>query len=302
MKNNEKTDLEKIEDKYFSLLYPGINSILLKFGFPYKIVSPCPTKIVTYDGMERRADFIGKLDNDEIISLEAHSTAIGKEDKEKFFDYACYMSTRYRRKVHTLVLSTHYKDNNRLILNWHNNDEFTIPYKSFKSFDGDKTINTISLKNKNNEELSKSEIGDLRILTFMKSKRSPKELLIKSIELTQAAKMNERDRLHTAVLLSYLAKKFITDDKEYNEVMKMIENSALDFKGILGRNNRIVYEEGIEKGIEKGIERGIEEGKIINNHEIAINLINLGYDDTEIKTITKLSQKEINKLKQENSK
>ena len=131
----------------------------------------------------------------------------------------------------------------------------------------------------------------------MKSKRSPKELLIKSIELTQAAKMNERDRLHTAVLLSYLAKKFITDDKEYNEVMKMIENSALDFKGILGRNNRIVYEEGIEKGIE----RGIEEGKIINNHEIAINLINLGYDDTEIKTITKLNQKEINKIKQENS-
>ena len=81
----------------------------------------------------------------------------------------------------------------------------------------------------------------------------------------------------------------------------MAEKIELDFKGILGRNNRIVYEEGIEKGIEKGIERGIEEGKIINNHEIAIKLINLGYDDTEIKTITKLSQKEINKLKQENS-
>ena len=81
----------------------------------------------------------------------------------------------------------------------------------------------------------------------------------------------------------------------------MAEKIELDFKGILGRNNRIVYEEGIEKGIERGIERGIEEGKIINNHEIAINLINLGYDDTEIKTITKLSQKEINKIKQENS-
>ena len=89
----------------------------------------------------------------------------------------------------------------------------------------------------------------------------------------------------------------------------MAEKIELDFKGILGRNNRIVYEEGIEKGIEKGIERGIErgiekgieEGKIINNHEIAINLINLGYDDTEIKTITKLSQNEINKIKQENS-
>ena len=81
----------------------------------------------------------------------------------------------------------------------------------------------------------------------------------------------------------------------------MAEKIELDFKGILGRNNRIVYEEGIEKGIERGIERGIEEGKIISNHEIAIKLINLGYDDTEIKTITKLNQKEINKLKQENS-
>ena len=290
MKNNEKTDLEKTEDKYFCLLYPGINTILEKFGFPYKIVRPCPTKIVTYDGKERRADFFGQLDNEDIISLEAHSTAIRKEDKEKFFDYACYMSTKYRRKVHTLVLSTHYNDNDELIFNWHNNDGFTIPYKSFKTLDGDKTINNISLKNKNNEELSKSEIGDLRILTFMKSKRSPKELLIKSIELTCHAKMNETDRLHTAVLQSFLAKKFVTDDEEYKEVMKMIEKSALDFEGILGRRDKIYYEEGIE------------EGKIRIKHQIAKNLIKEGLDDETIKRITKLNQKEYEKLKQQCSK
>ena len=205
---------------------------------------PCPTKIVTYDGKERRADFFGQLDNEDIISLEAHSTAIRKEDKEKFFDYACYMSTKYRRKVHTLVLSTHYNDNDELIFNWHNNDGFTIPYKSFKTLDGDKTINNISLKNKNNEELSKSEIEHLRILTFMKSKRTTKELLIKSIKLTVDAKMNENEKLHTAVLQSFLAKKFITYNEEYKEVMKMIDESALDFKGILGRRDRIYYEEG----------------------------------------------------------
>ena len=290
MKNNEKTDLEKTEDKYFCLLYPGINTILEKFGFPYKIVRPCPTKIVTYDGKERRADFFGQLDNNDIISLEAHSTAIRKEDKEKFFDYACYMSTKYRRKVHTLVLSTHYNDNDELIFNWHNNDGFTIPYKSFKTLDGDKTINNISLKNKNNEELSKSEIGDLRILTFMKSKRSPKELLIKSIELTRHAKMNETDKLHTAVLQSFLAKKFVTDDEEYKEVMKMIEKSALDFEGILGRRDKIYYEEGIE------------EGKIRIKHQIAKNLIKEGLDDETIKRITKLNQKEYEELKQQCSK
>ena len=281
---------KKLKDKYFCLLYPGINTILEKFGFPYKIVRPCPTKIITYDGKERRADFFGQLDNEDIISLEAHSTAIRKEDKEKFFDYACYMSTKYRRKVHTLVLSTHYNDNDELIFNWHNNDGFTIPYKSFKTLDGDKTINNISLKNKNNEELSKSEIGDLRILTFMKSKRSPKELLIKSIELTRHAKMNETDKLHTAVLQSFLAKKFVTDDEEYKEVMKMIEKSALDFEGILGRRDKIYYEEGIE------------EGKIRIKHQIAKNLIKEGLDDETIKRITKLNQKEYEKLKQQCSK
>ena len=290
MKNNEKIDFGKTEDKYFCLLYPGINSILEKFGFPYKIVRPCPTKIVTYDGKERRADFFGQLDNNDIISLEAHSTAIRKEDKEKFFDYACYMSTKYRRKVHTLILSTHYKDNDEFILNWHNNDRFTIPYKSFKSFDGDKTINNISLKNKNNEELSKSEIGDLRILTFMKSKRSPKELLIKSIEVSVDAKMNETDKLHTAVLQSFLAKKFVRDDEEYKEVMNMIEKSALDFEGILGRIYRIYYEEGID------------EGKIIIKNQIAKNLIKEGLDDETIKRITKLNQKEYEILKQQCSK
>ena len=69
----------------------------------------------------------------------------------------------------------------------------------------------------------------------------------------------------------------------------MIENSAIDFEGILGRRDRIFYEEGIE------------EGKVINNHETAIKLINRGYDDAEIKIITNLSQEEINKLKKENS-
>ena len=196
------------------------------------------------------------------------------------------MSTKYRRKVHTLVLSTHYNDNDELIFNWHNNDGFTIPYKSFKTLDGDKTINNISLKNKNNEELSKLEIGDLRILTFMKSKRSPKELLIKSIELTVDAKMNETEKLHTAVLQSFLAKKFITDSEEYKEVMKMIDESALDFKGILGRRDRIYYEEGQKS----------------RNYQIAKDLIKEGLDDETIKRITKLNQKEYEKLKQQCSK
>ena len=120
----------------------------------------------------------------------------------------------------------------------------------------------------------------------MKSKRSPKELLIKSIELTVDAKMNETEKLHTAVLQSFLAKKFITDSEEYKEVMKMIDESELDFKGILGRRDRIYYEEGQKS----------------RNYQIAKDLIKEGLDDETIKRITKLNQKEYEKLKQQCSK
>ena len=143
---NRKTDYEKNEDKFFNLLYPGINSILEKFGFEHRIIRACPTKITTYDGKTRIGDFIGFLDNEEIINVEAHSTAITNEDKEKFFDYASYLRIRYRRKVHTLVLSSHYKDNNSVILNWHSTSPFTIPYKSFNTLNAEKTINRINFK------------------------------------------------------------------------------------------------------------------------------------------------------------
>lgn len=247
MSNERKTDYEKNEDKYFRLLYPSINTLLEKFGFEHKIIKHCPRDFVSYEGKLKRCDFVGFLDNGDILNVEAQSTPITLKDKKKFFDYATYYSIKNQgknRKVHTLVLSSYYEENDSVDYEWHGSSPFTIPYKSFNSFNAEKTINKISLKNKNKEELDKCEIDDLRILTFMESERSHKELLIESVKLTNETVMNQNERVYTKTLQSFLARKFIQDDKEYRDVMKMIRINSGELGGVFDRIEKI----GIEKG------------------------------------------------------
>jgi predicted transposase/invertase (TIGR01784 family) len=52
-------------------------------------------------------------------------------------------------------------------------------------------------------------------------------------------------------------------------------------------------ERGIEKGIERGIERGIEEGKI----EAALNMVEMGMNDEDIRKITGLAAAKILQLR-----
>ena len=278
MCEKRKTDFEKNEDKFFTLLYPNINTILEKFGFEHKIVKPLPNIIVTYEGKKRECDFVGLLDNGDILNVEAHSTPITLEDKKKFFDYASYYSITNQgknRKVHTLVLSSYYTNNDSVNYEWHGTSPFTIPYKSFNSFDGEKTINTISLKNKNNEKLNDSEIGDLRILTFMKSRKSHKELLIESIKLTNEAIMDEEERIFTKCLQYFLAKKFIQDDHEFEEVMEMMEIGSAKFGGVFDRYDEIMRE------------------KMKNERKDEINLI---MEEIEKRGMSKKDIEEIKKL------
>ena len=280
MTHERKTDYEKNEDKFFKLLYPSINTLLEKFGFEHKIIKPLPNTIVTYEGKERRSDFIGLLDNKDILNLEAHSSQITLEDKKKFFDYASYYSIKCQKKdikIHTLVLSSYYKDNNSVDYEWHGSSRFTIPYKSLNTFDGEKTINKISLKNKNNIELDKYDIDDLRILTFMKSDKSHKDLLIESVKLTNEAIMNQRERDYTKALQILLAKKFIKDDGEFEEVMNMIDMNSTEFSGAYDRIEAIRIKKLLKENVStdtimRAFGRSKEEIEKIKNSESTCNL------------------------------
>lgn len=256
-----KPDYEKNEDKFFRLLYPSINTLLKKFGFDYEIIKPCPRDFISYEGKRKEADFIGLLDNGDLLNLEAHSSKISLEDKKKFFDYASYYSIKNHKhdiKVHTLVLSSYYKDNDSVDYDWHGSSQFTIPYKSFNTLNADKTINKIRLKNINNEELNKSEIDDLRILTFMKSDKTHEELLIESVKLTNEAKMDPNERAYTKTLQSYLARKFIEDDEKYEEVMDMIKTNSEELSVVFDRYDRVMSKR-IRKQVEEEVKKEVKE-------------------------------------------
>ena len=293
---NKKTDYEKNEDKFFRLLYPSINTLLEKFGFEHKIIRPCPRDFINYDGMEKRCDFIGLLDNGDILNLEAHSTPITLNYKKKFFDYASYYSIKYQNKdikVHTLVLSSYYKTNDSVDYKWHGSSRFTIPYKSFNAFDAEKTINMISLKNKNKEELNKYEIDDLRILTFMKSDRSHKELLIESIKLTNDAVMDNKERAYTKTLQCYLAKKFIEDDEEYKEAMKMIRTKSGEFTGVFDRYARIMwdeYKDELREEAKKELLKEYEKENEIKIEKMKKEMERMGISNENIQSIIKLAK------------
>ena len=169
------------------------------------------------------------------------------EGKKKFFDYANHLYRQIKeknKKVHTLVLSSYYKDNGSIALEWHGTSDFNIPYKSLYTLDADERIENIKSKNEKKEELNEDEIADLRILTFMKSKdKSHEELLIESVRLTNEAVMDEGERVHTKALQSYLAKKFIKTNMKYREVMRMIEVNSGELGGIFERDHEIMRNE-----------------------------------------------------------
>ena len=271
-------DYEKNEDKFFTLLYPSINTLLDKFGFEHRIVKPLPNKIVTYEGKIRECDFVGLLNNGDILNVEAHSTRIDLEDKKKFFDYATYYSITNQeknRKVHTLVLSSYYSNNDSVNYNWHSSSPFTIPYKSFNTFNAEKTINKISLKNKTQEQLNIDEIEDLRILTFMDSEKSHRELSIESVKLTNEALMDERQRTFTKALQYFLARKYVENEEEFKEVMKMINKNSGECGGIFDRIEAMAREDEKEK-----FEKKLELAKI--------EMEKRGIDIKDIQIITQL--------------
>ena len=190
-------------------------------------------------------------------------------------------------------------------LDWNGSSPFTIPYKSFNTFNAEKTINKISLKNKTQEQLNIDEIEDLRILTFMDSEKSHRELLIESVKLTNEALMDERQRTFTKALQYFLARKYVENEKEFKEVMKMINKNSGECGGIFDRIEAMAREEEKEKNdkkieqiireqkekYEKGIEKAKKEEKEKFEKKLELAKIEMekrGIDIKDIQIITQL--------------
>lgn len=167
-----------------------------------------------------------------------------------------------------------------------------IPLYTFKEFDAEETRSRIQTTLDNDGDILDEDLSDISVLTFMKSKKEPKELLIDSIKLINQINMNNSkgitidDINSVKSLLILLTKKFTDTDEERAELIGMIKMEG----GMIDSTIQILKEMGVQEYREKLI----REGKI----SVAKNLLKMGYSIKLISEATELDIEEIKTLKE----
>ena len=108
-----------------------------------------------------------------------------------------------------------------------------------------------------------------------------------------------RKAFDLAELAHYNAEQLHHYEQSYNEYLSF--NSSLKYKFKEGKEEGLKEgkEEGLKEGLEKGIEKGKEEGILEGKYETARNAIQAGLSNEMIKTITHLTDEQIDRLRQE---
>ena len=106
---------------------------------------------------------------------------------------------------------------------WNLFNEFTIYIKSLKSIDGNKTLNRIKQRIKNNE-VNNEDIADLETIIFMKSEKSVVELLWEIATLVNSIENIDGNELYDLkMFLEMYVRKFVEDEYEAQKLMELIE-------------------------------------------------------------------------------
>ncbi|MBU3102306.1 hypothetical protein KPL44_24005 [Clostridium sp. DSM 17811] len=127
--------------------------------------------------------------------------------------------------------------------------------------------------------------------TIMEAKKISETISKEGSQLFNNAEI-DGDDLHrillaVANLFEYLNTKY-GDDEKLNEEVRNMTKTLYD---------PAVEQRGIEKGIEKGIEQGIEQGDINAREEMVKEMLLDGESIVKIKKYSKLSEEEIEKIK-----
>lgn len=133
--------------------------------------------------------------------------------------------------------------------------------------------------------ITHSEEEFKKIIGGMRMEKEAKEKLIE--EVLKYSNDKEVVAIYSDYTKEELERNTLIHDATEEAIQKGLEQGFE--KGI---------EQGLEQGIEQGLEQGIQQGKIEQNIEIAKNLLKENVDTTIIIKVTHLTEKEIEKLKE----
>ena len=260
------------------------NANIKEIDFKSENLTYNPTELIELDPKIYKTDMILELDH-LIVLTEFQSTIVKTIDEKRYrldtdlVDYA----KRNTKPLILIVISTaektkikQYKINKDCV--------FTIPIVSLKDFDGDKIINNIENKIKNNQKITRHEMLNLALAAYMSSKKpldKQIEKTVKTLDEVRKSMKCSSDFVFGIELL--IVEKFIKNERQHKKLTNIL------------RDTMKIIDEWRQEDYENGKKEGKEEEKI----NTAKNMLKENYTIKQIATITQLNIESIKQIKAE---
>lgn len=260
------------------------NANIKEIDFKSENLTYNPTELVELDPKIYKTDMILELDH-LIVLTEFQSTIVKTIDEKRYRLYTALVdyAKRNNKPLILIVISTaektkikQYKINKDCV--------FTIPIVSLKDFDGDKIINNIENKIKNNQKITRHEMLNLALAPFMSSKKpldKQIEKTVKTLDEVRKSMKCSSDFVFGIELL--IVEKFIKNERQHKKLTNIL------------RDTMKIIDEWRQEDYENGKKEGKEEEKI----NTAKNMLKENYTIKQIATITQLNIKSIKQIKAE---
>lgn len=263
------------------------NANIKEIDFESENLTYNPTELVELDPKIYKTDMILELDH-LIVLTEFQSTIVKTIDEKRYRLYTALVdyAKRNNKPLILIVISTaektkikEYKINKDCV--------FTIPIVSLKDFDGDKIINNIENKIKNNQKITSHEMLNLALAPFMSSKKpldKQIEKTVKTLDEVRKSMKCSSDFVFGIELL--IVEKFIKNERQHKKLTNIL------------RDTMKIIDEWRQEDYENGKQEGKEEEKI----NTAKNMLKENYTIKQIAKITQLNIESIKQIKAESRK
>lgn len=260
------------------------NANIKEIDFKSENLTYNPTELIELDPKIYKTDMILELDH-LIVLTEFQSTIVKTIDEKRYRLYTALVdyAKRNNKPLILIVISTaektkikQYKINKDCV--------FTIPIVSLKDFDGDKIINNIENKIKNNQKITRHEMLNLALAPFMSSKKpldKQIEKTVKTLDEVRKSMKCSSDFVFGIELL--IVEKFIKNERQHKKLTNIL------------RDTMKIIDEWRQEDYENGKKEGKEEEKI----NTAKNMLKENYTIKQIATITQLNIELIKQIKAE---
>ena len=256
------------------------NANIKEIDFESENLTYNPTELVELDPKIYKTDMILELDH-LIVLTEFQSTIVKTPDEKRYRLYTALVdyAKRNNKPLILIVISTaektkikQYKINKDCV--------FTIPIVSLKDFDGDKIINNIENKIKNNQKITRHEMLNLALAPFMSSKKpldKQIEKTVKTLDEVRKSMKCSSDFVFGIELL--IVEKFIKNERQHKKLTNILRDTM--------------------KIIDEWRQEDYENGKKEEKINTAKNMLKENYSIKQIAKITQLNIESIKQIKAE---